>query len=162
MLTRAISGCDPKPTVLRTPRVHPTSNVTRPGAMTMTTRSAAERNFLCRDSESAISILFSGETKPRSHFNEVYVQALVSSTKFAKAFASKIFKVYSPALFVRGVGCEVMLGDWRPRAYSRDVLSDLNGQIVYMIRVPRIILIYGAAFGNGRGVTAKQKAKRQQ
>ena len=106
--------------------------------------------------------MFVGETKPRARFNKVHVQALVSSTILAKAVASKIFKVYSPALFVRRVGCEVVLGAGRPRADPSDVLSDLNGQIVYMMRIPRIILVYGAAFRESWEFTAKQKAKNQQ
>jgi hypothetical protein len=84
---------------------------------------------------------------------------LVSSTIFAKAVASKIFKVYSPALFVRRVGCEVMLGASRSPADSSDVLSDLSGQMVYMMRIPRIVPNYGTAFGNSRHFAAKEKAK---
>ena len=113
-------------------------------------------------SEAAVSILLAGEPKMRAHRNEVNVQTLVSSTiVVAQAIASKIFKVYAPALFVRRVGCKIMLGAGRPLADSSDVLSDLSGQIVYMMRVPRIILIYAAGFGNSREFTAKQKAKRQ-
>jgi hypothetical protein len=66
---------------------------------------------------------------------------LVSSTIYAKAVASEILKVYSPALFVWRVGCEIMLGAGRPLAHSSDVLSDINGQIFYVITIPRIILI---------------------
>jgi hypothetical protein len=87
---------------------------------------------------------------------------LVSSTIFAQAIASKIFKVYSPAFFVRRVGCKVMLGAGWPPANSSDVLSDLYGQIVYMMRIPRIMLISGAAFGKSRQFSAKKKAKSQQ
>jgi hypothetical protein len=87
---------------------------------------------------------------------------LVSSTIFAQAIASKIFKVYSPAFFVRRVGCKVMLGAGWPLANSSDVLSDLYGQIVYMMRIPRIMLISGAAFGKSRQFSAKKKAKSQQ
>jgi hypothetical protein len=87
---------------------------------------------------------------------------LASSTIFAKAVASKIFKVYSPALFVRRVGCEVVLGAGRPPADSGDVLLDLNRQIANMMGIPRITLIYGAAFGNSREFTAKQRAKSHQ
>jgi hypothetical protein len=87
---------------------------------------------------------------------------LVSSTIFAKAVALKILKVYSPALFVRRVGCEVMLGSGRPRADSSDVVSDIIGQIVYMMTIPRIFLVYGAAFGKSWESAAKQKAKSQQ
>jgi hypothetical protein len=55
-----------------------------------------------------------------------------------------------------------MLGAGRSFADSSDVLSDLGGQIIYMMRIPRIVLIYGTAFGNGRQFTAKQKANSQQ
>jgi len=87
---------------------------------------------------------------------------LISSTIFAQAIASKVFKVYSPALFARRVGCKVMLGAGRSFADSSDVVSDLSGESIYMMRIPRIVLICGAAFGNGRQFTAKQKAKSQQ
>ena len=40
-------------------------------------------------------------------------------------------------------------------ANSSDVLSDFSGQIVYMMRIPGIALVYGAAFGNSRQFTAK-------
>jgi hypothetical protein len=83
----------------------------------------------------------------------------VSSTIFAKAIAVEIFKVDSPAMFVRRVGCEFMLGFGRPLADSSDVMSDLSGQIVYMIRIPRIVMSCGAASGNCRQFAAKQKAK---
>jgi hypothetical protein len=80
-------------------------------------------------SETALSVLFADEPKPRAHFNEVDVQTIVSSTIFAKAVALEIFKVDSPAVFVRRVGCEIMLGAGRPPADSGDVISDLNGQV---------------------------------
>jgi hypothetical protein len=48
-----------------------------------------------------------------------------------------------------------MLGAGRSLADSSDVLSDLSGQIVYMMRIPRIALIYGTAFGKNRRFTAK-------
>jgi hypothetical protein len=97
-------------------------------------------------SETTVSILLAGEPKPRVYRNEVNVQTLVSSAIFAQAIASKIFKVYSPTLFVRSVGCEVVLGARRPLTDPSDVLPDLDGQIVYMMWVPRIILNHGAAF----------------
>jgi hypothetical protein len=50
------------------------------------------------------------QAKPRAHFHEVHVQTLVSSTIFAKSIVSKVFEVYSPTFFVRGIRCEVMLG----------------------------------------------------
>ena len=55
-----------------------------------------------------------------------------------------------------------MLGAGRSFADSSDVLSDLSGQIIYMMRIPRIVLMYGTAFGNSRQFTAKQKAKSHQ
>jgi hypothetical protein len=55
-----------------------------------------------------------------------------------------------------------MLGVGRSFADSSDVLSDLSGQIIYMTRIPRILPIYGTAFGNSGQFTANQKAKSQQ
>ena len=131
----------------------------------MTTRAVLLRETClrgnCRHSEAAISILFRGETKPQAFFNEVHVQTLVSSTVFAKAVALKVLKVYSPAPFLRRVGCEVMLGTGRSRTDSSDVMPDINGQIVYVTSIPRIFLVYGAAFGKRWELTAKQKAKSQ-
>jgi hypothetical protein len=110
-------------------------------------------------SESTNSILHSDETSPRAHLNKVYIQTLVSSTIVAQAITAKIFKVYSPALFMRRVGCKVMLGARRPFADSSDVLSDLNGQVAYMMRIPRAILVYSAAFGEGPRFTTDHEAK---
>jgi hypothetical protein len=87
---------------------------------------------------------------------------LVSSTIFAEAVAAKIFKVYPPALFVRGVGRKVMLSACRSTANSNDIFSHLNGEIVYVLRVPRIIPVYRAALRKSRQFTAEKKAKRQQ
>jgi hypothetical protein len=114
------------------------------------------------DSEAAFSILLVAETKPRTYFNEVDVQTLVSSTIFAKAVALKVLEVYSPALFVRRVGCEVMLGPRRPLADSSDVLSDINRQIAYVVRIPRILLMCCAGFGKSWEFAAKKKANSQQ
>jgi hypothetical protein len=87
---------------------------------------------------------------------------LVSSTIFAKAVAAKIFKIYPPALFVRRVGRKVMLSACRSMADSNDIFSDLNREIVYVFRVPRIIPVYRAALRNSRQFTAEKKVKRQQ
>jgi hypothetical protein len=106
-------------------------------------------------SETAGSILLADKPKPRAHFNEVHVQTLVSSTIVAQAVAAKIFKVDSPALFVRRISCKIMLGARRPFADSSDVLSDLNRQIVCMMRIPRTIRVYSAAFGKASRFTAK-------
>src|SRR6516164_6801179 len=55
-----------------------------------------------------------------------------------------------------------MLSACRSMANSNDVFSDLNGDIVYVLRVPRIIPVYRAALRNSRQFTAEKKAKRQQ
>ena len=55
-----------------------------------------------------------------------------------------------------------MLSACRSMANSNDILSDLNGEIVYVFRVPRFIPVYRAALRNSRQFTAKKKAKRQQ
>ena len=60
------------------------------------------------------------------------------------------------------MGCKVMLGAGRSFADSSDVLSDLSEQIIYMMRIPRIVIMCGTAFGNSWRFTAKQKAKSQQ
>jgi hypothetical protein len=86
----------------------------------------------------------------------------VSSTIFAKAIAVEVFKVDSPAVFVRRVSCEIMLGSWWPFADSTNVVSDLNGQIAYMVRIPRSILACDRAPGRSGQFTAKQKAETQQ
>jgi hypothetical protein len=78
-------------------------------------------------SESAFSILLTGETESRAYFNEIHVQTLVSSTIFTQAIAAKIFKVYPPTLFVRSVGRKVMLRACWSMANSSDILSDFDG-----------------------------------
>jgi hypothetical protein len=97
-----------------------------------------------------------------AHFNEVHVQTLVSSTIFAKAVASKVLEVYSPALFVRRVGCKLMLGTSLTLADSYDVLPDVSRQIVDMMGIPRIIVDNGATFRGGRELTRKQNSRGEQ
>src|SRR6516165_10700300 len=55
-----------------------------------------------------------------------------------------------------------MLSACRSMANSNDVFSDLNGEIVYVLRVPRIIPVYHAPLRSSRQFTAEKKAKRQQ
>ncbi|MBV8919697.1 hypothetical protein [Bradyrhizobium sp.] len=113
----------------------------------------------CSDSEAAISVLFSGETKPRAYVNEVHIKALVSSPVFRRAtIALQIFEVYPPALLARRISCKLMLRARRPLADPCNVFSELKGQSAYMFRVPRMILASGTAPGNSRKFTAKQKA----
>jgi hypothetical protein len=105
--------------------------------------------------KSAVCIQFSGEAKTRAHGNEVNIQTLISSAIFAQTIASKVFKMNSPALLVRRVGRKMKLSAGRTLADSSDVLPDFSGQIVYMMRIPKIVLVYGAAFGNSRQFVAK-------
>ena len=113
-------------------------------------------------SKAACCIMFAGEPKMRTDSNEVHVKTLIATPIFAQSTAAKVFKVYSPALFVRRVGCKVMLSAGRALANSSDVLPDFSGQIFDMVRVPRIVLVYSATFGDSRRRAANQKAKRQQ
>jgi hypothetical protein len=55
-----------------------------------------------------------------------------------------------------------MLGACRSMTNSNDILPNLNGEIVYVSRVPRIIPVYRAALRKSRQFTAEKKAKRQQ
>ena len=91
--------------------------------------------------ETAICIAFFGKAKVRAHGNEINVQTLISSTIFAQSIAVKIFKVYSPALLVRRIGCEVMLSDWRTLTEPSDVVSDFDRKIVDTMRIPRAVVI---------------------
>ena len=50
-----------------------------------------------------------------------------------------------------------MPGAGRSFADTSDVLSDLSGQIVYVMMIPIIVPYYGTALGNSRHFTAKQK-----
>jgi hypothetical protein len=109
--------------------------------------------------KSAGCIALSDESETRADRNEINVQTLISSTIFAQTIASKVFEVYPPALLMRRVGCKIILRAGRTLADCSYVLSDFVGQIVYMMTIPRIVLIHGAAFGNGRHFTAKQKTK---
>lgn len=113
-------------------------------------------------SESAIGILFPDKPELRSNGDEVDIETLVSPTILTQAVASKVFKVDAPALFVRRVGCKVMLGAGRPLANSGDVLPDFGGQAVYVIGIPGIIFACAAGFRGGRKFTAEQKANDQQ
>ena len=94
----------------------------------------------------------------RAHSDEINIQTLISSTKFAQTTASKVFKVYPPALFVRRVGCKVMLCAGRAFADCCDVSPDVIGQIIDMMGVVRIIVDYCATFRGGREHTRKQNS----
>jgi hypothetical protein len=92
----------------------------------------------------------------RAHSDEINIQTLISSTKFAQTIASKVFKVYPPALFVRRVGCKVMLCAGGAFADCCDVLPDVSGQIIDMMGVVWIFVDYGAASRGGRELARKQ------
>jgi hypothetical protein len=98
----------------------------------------------------------SDKLEPRTYGAEVNVETLVSSAILTQAIASKIFKVYAPALFMRRVRCKVMLGVRRPFANSGDILPDISGQAVYVFRIPGIILACATRSGAGRKSTAGQ------
>jgi hypothetical protein len=68
----------------------------------------------------------------RAYSNEVDVKALVAPTIFgqAVAVALKVLEVYSPALFLRIVGCKVVLSTRRSLADFTDVAADLYRQSV--------------------------------
>jgi hypothetical protein len=83
----------------------------------------------------------------RTNGNEVNVETLISVAKFTQAFASQIFEVDPPASLLRRIGGEIMLGAGRSLADTVDVLSNLDRQIVDMMRIPRVFLMYSAAFG---------------
>jgi hypothetical protein len=110
----------------------------------------------------AISVCLRGEAVPRAHFNEVYIHALISPTKFAKAVASKVFKIYPPAFFSRKIDGKVMLCAGRALADCCYVLPYISGQIFDMMRVERIIVDHGATFRTGRDFTRKQDGGGQQ
>jgi hypothetical protein len=98
----------------------------------------------------------------RAYIKEINVQTLISSTIFGQPVTSEILKIYSPALLMRSVGCKIILSAGRPFADCSDVLSDFHGQIVDVMRIPRIVLIDGAAHGTSRHHAEKWKEKSQQ
>ena len=105
--------------------------------------------------ESAVPVLLASKTKPSAHFDEVDVQTLVASTIFAKPIAPQVFKVDSPTFFPRRIGCEVMLGARLSFADPSDVLPDVSRQMIYVVGIPRVILVYGAPLGKGWQFIAK-------
>jgi hypothetical protein len=98
----------------------------------------------------------------RTYGDEIDVETLIAVAIFAQAIASQIFKVNPPTLLVRIVGRKIMLGGGRSFADTSDVLSNLNRKIVNVVRVPRITLNHGTAFGKSREFATKQKAESQQ
>jgi hypothetical protein len=79
-----------------------------------------------------------------AHSNEVNIQTLASPTIFLQAVpvAFEVFEVYSPTLFLRIVGCKVVLSTRRPLADFSDVVADLKGQNVYVMGIERGVSIY--------------------
>ncbi|UPJ63804.1 hypothetical protein [Bradyrhizobium sp. 191] len=86
----------------------------------------------------------------RTYRSEVNVETLISVAKFAQAFALKVFEIDPPAFLVRRVGREIMLAGGRSLADTGDVMANLNGQIVDVVRIPRVFLTYSAAVGKSR------------
>src|ERR1700745_2178123 len=60
-------------------------------------------------SKPAVCMVLPAKPEVRTHRNKVYVQTLIASTVFAQTVASKVFKVYAPALRGGGVSCKVLL-----------------------------------------------------
>jgi hypothetical protein len=63
----------------------------------------------------------------------------MKSTSIRPIHCSEDIQIYAPAFFGWRVGGKVMLGAGRPFANASDVLPDFSGQIVDMVRIPRII-----------------------
>jgi hypothetical protein len=112
-------------------------------------------------SKPAVCIVLPAKTEVRTHRNKVYIQTLIASTVLAQTVASKVFKVYAPALLGWRVSCKVMLSVGRPFTDSGDILPDFGGQIIDVMRIPGIVLVHGAALGESRRSTANQKDKGQ-
>lgn len=85
----------------------------------------------------------------RARRDEIDVQALVSSAVLAQSIASKIFEIDPPALFLRRVGREIVLGDWWSLAETGDVVPYVRRKIVYMVGIPRVVLAHTASSGKG-------------
>jgi hypothetical protein len=97
----------------------------------------------------------------RADLDKVNIETLISSAVFAQTVASKVFEIYPPTPLMRRVGCKIILSaGWTPADRS-DVLPDFHGQAVYVMGIPWIILMHGAALGNCRYFTADQEAKSQ-
>jgi hypothetical protein len=94
------------------------------------------------NSEATGGILFSGEFVVRADGNKIHVEALVSVPKVsAEPLASKVLKIYAPALLVRIVGRKVVLSAGRTLADTRDVLSDFERQIGDVMTIPGVVVI---------------------
>ena len=77
--------------------------------------------------EATVRIVLSCQSKVRIHRNEVHVKALIASTEIAaQPLTSKIFEIYPPALFLRVIGCEVVLGLRRSLADFSYVLPNIR------------------------------------
>ncbi|WP_456753800.1 MULTISPECIES: hypothetical protein [unclassified Bradyrhizobium] len=82
--------------------------------------------------------------------NEVDIEALVASAILSDHAALQIFEVDPPALLLRRVGREVVLRDRRPLANPGNVLPHIDGQIVDVMVIKRIMLVAHAALGESR------------
>ena len=74
----------------------------------------------------------------------------MSMTNFAQALAIEIFQIDPPTLFLRQVGREVMLSPRRALADACDIMSDLDGQTLDVLRVPGLVLDDRTSLGEGR------------
>ena len=78
---------------------------------------------------------------------------MVSSTIFAQATATEILKIYLPPLFARKIDCKFMSCAGRTLADTCDVLLDFSRQVIDVMGVVRVIVDYGAPFGDRREFT---------
>lgn len=69
---------------------------------------------------------------------------MVSSTIFAEAAATKVLKMYPPALVARKIDRKLMSCAGWAFADVCDVLPDVRGQIIDVMGIVRIIVGYGA------------------
>ncbi|UFX47867.1 hypothetical protein HAP47_0014860 [Bradyrhizobium sp. 41S5] len=89
---------------------------------------------------------------------KIHIQALIASAIFPDHAALQIFEVDPPALFSRRVGRKVVLRDRRSLANSSNVLPHIEGQVVDVIVVKRIVFVAYAALGKSRGDAQKHEA----
>jgi hypothetical protein len=114
-------------------------------------------------SEPAAPVLLAGEPKVRPYLDEVDVQALTTLPISAlQTVAVEVLEVDAPALLLREVGGEFMLGGGRPSANRANVLPDLGGQPVDVMGIPWIVFANAAASGTDLERRTQQNGATQQ
>ena len=109
-----------------------------------------------------MSVLPAREAKVRAYFDEINVETLVPSAKTTlQSIAPEILEVDAPALVLRKVSREIVLGGGRSFADGGDVLPDLGRQDIDVMRIPWIVAADPAS-GSGSADRAEQQRARQQ